>query len=203
MTSTSPARGRRSALAVFNRLALAVAGAVLLLGGGWLALTGAVPGARLPDGWPGPPRHATLLDRGALGELRAHDWWLPTALGAAAALTLLFAVWCAGQLGGGGRASAPLMAPSGSVRTDAVADALALRAGAVPGVDRCRCRVRARRGGSLRVDLVLRLDPYVTPDTVLPALRRLVAEAETAAAPCTVRASARITAQRHRATHVR
>ncbi|MET9162916.1 hypothetical protein ABZX56_34760, partial [Streptomyces parvulus] len=53
-----------------NRTLLALTGAALLAGGGWLALGGSGTADRLPTWWPRPEDGTALLDRARLADWR-------------------------------------------------------------------------------------------------------------------------------------
>ncbi|MFD5625406.1 hypothetical protein [Streptomyces sp. NPDC127072] len=185
-----------------NRAVLASAGLVLLLGGAWLAVAPASWAPRLPGRWPDPGTYTTLLDTERLTALRTHGWWTPTVMAASIAATVLFALWCAGQLRGGSRPLVPLPAPGSALRTRALEDVLTQHAAAIGGVARCRTRVLARRR-HLHVRMHVWLHPSATPAAVLPALTALAAQTETAITPYRVRTEVRLAARSHRMPHVR
>ncbi|EGX54559.1 hypothetical protein SZN_37331, partial [Streptomyces zinciresistens K42] len=95
-----------------------------------------------------------------------------------------------------------LAAPGATLRPGALAEALALRAAAVPGVARSRARVVPRSRRRLEVRWRVWLDPGTAPDEVLPTLCALAAEAEASAAPYTARTRLRLSAASHRTPHV-
>ena len=185
-----------------NRSLLGAAGLALLLAGGWLTATAPAVAERLPSWWPAATG-GVLLDRDRLVRLRGDDWWVPTAMAAAIVLTALFTCWFLAQFRVGPTRNLPLPAPGGTVRCQALAEALALRAAAVPGVARTRARVLPRRRRRLEVRLRVRLQPDASPDTVLPALCAVTAEAEQAVAPCTTHTRIRLSTPSHRVPRVR
>ncbi|MET8943350.1 hypothetical protein ABZX30_07120 [Streptomyces sp. NPDC004542] len=187
-----------------NRFALGIVGLALLLAGGWLAATGTVVARPLPSWWPAPAAGHRLLpapDRPA--RLRGEGWWTPSVTAAAIALTVLLACWSVARLRSGRSRPLPLAAPGGSVRGRALAQALTLRAEAVPGVARGRARVVPRSRRRLEVRLRVWLSPDTSPDEVLPALCAVTAEAGTSAAPYTAYTRLRLSAASHRRPHVR
>ncbi|MFI6339628.1 hypothetical protein [Streptomyces sp. NPDC050535] len=185
-----------------NRAVLATVGLVLLLGGVWLAITPASWAPSLPGRWPDPGSHTALLDAERLTGLRTHGWWTPTVMAASIAATVLFALWCAGQLRGGSRPLVPLSAPGSALRTRALEDVVTQQAAAIGGVARCRTRVLVRRR-HLYVRLHVWLQPSATPAAVLPDLTALAAQTETAITPYLVRTEVRFAVRSHRMPHVR
>ncbi|MFE3634977.1 hypothetical protein [Streptomyces sp. NPDC059168] len=194
---------------VVNRSLLGVTGLVLVPMGVWLSVTGTSLARRLPSWWP-VPSGGRLPAPDRLDRLRGEDWWPPSLLGAVAVLTAAFTWWFLAQFRSGPARSLPLAAPGGTVRSGALAEALALRTAAVPGVARGRARVargrarvvpRSRR--RLEVRLRVRLGPGTRPADVLPALCAVTAEAERSAAPYTAHTRLRVSAVRHRTPHVR
>ncbi|WP_250400867.1 alkaline shock response membrane anchor protein AmaP [Streptomyces cellostaticus] len=187
---------------VVNRSLLGVTGLVLVPMGVWLSVTGTSLARRLPSGWP-VPSGGRLPAPDRLDRLRGEDWWPPSLLGAVAVLTAVFTWWFLAQFRSGPARSLPLAAPGGTVRSGALAEALALRAAAVPGVARGRARVVPRSRRRLEVRLRVWLGPGTRPADVLPALCAVTAEAERSAAPYTAHTRLRVSAIRHRTPHVR
>jgi len=186
-----------------NRLVLGGTGLVLLLVGGWLTVTRASL-AQLPAWWPEPSTgHQVLLDAAQLARLRGEGWWTPAIIAGAILLSLLFGWWFLAQFRSGAARQLPLAAPGGTVRAQALADALAVRASAVPGVARSRARVLPRSRRRLEVRLRVWLGPGIAPQTVLPALRAMTTEADECAAPYTTHTRLRLSAVSHRMSHVR
>ncbi|GAB2926139.1 hypothetical protein [Streptomyces heilongjiangensis] len=187
-----------------NRLVLGGTGLALLLTGGWLAVTGTSLAHRLPSSWAGPAAgDSVLLDAGRLARLRGEDWWTPTVIAVAVTLSLLLVCWLLAQFRSGAARPLPLAAPGGTVRTRALAEALARRATAVPGVARSRARALPRSRQRLEVRVRVWLRPGVSPQSVLPALCAVAAEAEESAAPYTAHTRLRVSAESHRMPHVR
>ncbi|WP_353940335.1 hypothetical protein ABII15_01195 [Streptomyces sp. HUAS MG91] len=187
---------------ILNRLALAVLGAVLLAAALWLSAGRTSWAPELPDRWPLPDPHTSIVPAGRLGSLRESGWWTPTVMTVSIVATLLLAYGTVRQLRGGFRRLVPLPAPHGVLRTRALEDALARRATAVDGVAHCRARTRVRRR---RLDVVLRvrLREDTSPHTVLPALTGLARETETVLSPYRLRLHIRLTSRSHRRPHVR
>ncbi|MFJ4694285.1 hypothetical protein [Streptomyces sp. NPDC088766] len=180
---------------VLNRIGLCVVGLGLLASGTWLAATDRGVAPRLPSWWPAAGSGSgVLLDRDRLAQLRGEAWWTPTVFAVAAALTLLFVWWALAQLRFGPARAIALPTPGGSVRPQALAEALSTRVASLPGVARCRARVLRRAGGRLEVGLRVWLQPDTPPDAVVAALGAVTAEAEALAAPYTVRSRVRLSA---------
>jgi len=187
-----------------NRLVLGGTGLVLLLVGGWLAVTRTALAHQLPAWWPEPSTgHQVLLDTPQLARLRGEGWWTPTIMAGAITLSLLFGCWFLAQFRSGVARRLPLAAPGGTLRAQALADALAVRASAVPGVARSRARVLPRSRRRLEVRLRVWLRPGIPPQTVLPALCAVTDEADESAAPYTTHTRLRLSAVSHRTSHVR
>ncbi|WP_460107108.1 Asp23/Gls24 family envelope stress response protein [Streptomyces sp. YKOK-J1] len=187
---------------VVNRSALGVAGLVLLPVGAWLSVTGTSLARRLPSWWP-EPSGGVLAAPDRLDRLRGESWWPPSVLGAALVLTAVLAWWFLAQFRSGPARSLPVAAPGGTMRAGALAEALARRAAAVPGVARGRARVVSRSRRRLDVRLRVWLGPGTAPADVLDALAAVTAEAERSAAPYTTHTRLRISAVPHRMPRVR
>ncbi|MFF5495000.1 hypothetical protein [Streptomyces aquilus] len=188
---------------VVNRVVLGGLGLGLLVVGGGLAATDRAVTPRLPSWWPTAAPGAVLLDRDGLARLRGEGWWTPTAVAVAAVLAVLLAWWALARTGPRPARRLALPLPGGTVRPRALADALSLRAAALPGVVRCRTRVLPRAGGRLDLVLRVRLETGARPDAVLPGLRALATEAERSVAPGATRTRIRLTADSYRIPHVR
>ncbi|MDH6517739.1 hypothetical protein M2164_004232 [Streptomyces sp. SAI-208] len=186
-----------------DRAALGVAGLVLLLAGGWLAASAPVVTGRLPSWWPGPREGGVLLDPERLTSWRAEGWWTPAVMAVAIGLTVLFAYGTLTRLRPGRTRRLDLPSPGGTIRPQALAEALTVRVSALPGVARSRARVLTRPGRRLEVGLHVWLDPDTPPDEVVPGLRAVTAEAQESAAPYELRARVRLSAVSHRMPHVR
>ncbi|MFH8462731.1 hypothetical protein [Streptomyces sp. NPDC017991] len=195
----------RRSRTVLDRTALAVVGLVFLLGGTWLALTGAPWATRFPARWAEPGARTVLLDPAALAELRSTDWWTPSVLAASIAATALLALGCVRLLRGGARPSIPLPAPGSTLRTRALEDVVTRHAVGIGGVGHCRTRVLARHT-QVQVRLRVRLRPDVAPAAVLPALAELAGRTESSLTPYSVRMRVRFSTRSHRShrrPHVR
>jgi len=185
-----------------NRLLLGRGVMIALLGGYLLAVT--FVAHRMPGRWPGTTAgHHALLDADRLARLRGEGWWTPSVMTAAIALSVLFGCWFLAQFPVGPARPLPLAAPDGTVRPQALGEALALRASAVPGVARSRAHVLPRSRRRLRVRLRVWLLPGTSPRSVLPALCAVIAEAEESATPYSARTRLRLSAVSHRVPHVR
>jgi hypothetical protein len=161
----------RSAL---NRTLLAVAGAVLLGGGGLLLIGGLDLDRRLhlhlPAGWPLTDPHQVVLSAADRTRWTGTSWWWPVVLGGLTVSLLLALWWLLAQLGRGAAGDVPVPAPTGTrVRGEALARAVATEAGQLPGVARARVRMlgNSRRP---RARAVLTLEPGTAPGEVLRAL---------------------------------
>ncbi|MEU9780780.1 hypothetical protein AB0H92_07355 [Streptomyces phaeochromogenes] len=186
-----------------NRTVLGAVGLSLFLAGSWLTATDPAFADRLPAWWLTAGTGTVLLDRDRLAQLRGDGWWTPTVMAASIGLAVLFALWSLGQLRSGRARRLALPSPGCTVRPQALAEALAARVAALPGIARSRARVLPRRGQRLEVRLRVRLEPDTPPDAVLPAVRTATAEADRAATPYTAHTRVRLSAVPHRTRHVR
>ncbi|MGW8913075.1 hypothetical protein ACWGO4_09080 [Streptomyces sp. NPDC055752] len=152
-----------------NRTLLALTGAALLAGGGWLGLGGGAVAGRLPGWWPRPEDGTVLLDRARLAGLRGTDWWTPVVVAGTAAALLLCLTWLLAQPRRDGDRRLPLAGPPLTLRSRAVADAVGSRAEATPGVTRAHVRLSAGRKRS-RARVRLLLEPGAAPGRVLERL---------------------------------
>ncbi len=185
-----------------NRVMLALVGLAMAAGGSVIALAGSSTRDSVPTWWPQPGSGAPLVDRERLADLRAHDWWTPAVVASAACVLLLALAWALAQLRGGGRTSVP-MAGSVTLRPRVLAQVLARRTGAVPGVARARVALPAGRR-RLRAGVHVTLEPGAAPATVLRELSEgPFAEARDAAAPHTVQVRVRIAARPHKSRRTR
>ncbi|MEU6449866.1 hypothetical protein [Streptomyces sp. NPDC046979] len=152
-----------------NRTLLALTGAALLAGGGWLGLSGGAAADRLPGWLPRPGDGTVLLDRAGLADLRGEDWWTPAVVAVTAAALLLCLTWLLAQPRRHGDRRLPLAGPPLTLRSRALADAVAHRAETTPGVARARIRLTAGRKRS-RAGVRLLLEPGAAPGRVLEQL---------------------------------
>ncbi|GAA2566258.1 MULTISPECIES: hypothetical protein [Streptomyces] len=175
-----------------NRTLLALTGTVLLAGGGWLALTADAVAGRLPAGWPAPDAGTVLLDRPGLAEPRGHGWWTPVVVAGTALALLLCLAWFLAQLRRGGGRRLPLAGPPLTLRTRALADAVARRAEATDGVDRAHVHLPAGKKRS-RARVRVLLEPGAAPGPVLERLAHgPLDEARASLAPHPLRTRVRV-----------
>ncbi|MFG3163354.1 hypothetical protein ACGFY8_26165 [Streptomyces sp. NPDC048232] len=175
-----------------NRTLLALTGAALLAGGGWLGLSGGAVADRLPGPLPRPGDGTVLLDRAGLADLRGEDWWTPAVVAVTAAALLLCLTWLLAQPRRHGDRRLPLAGPPLTLRSRALADALAHRAEATPGVARARIRLTAGRKRS-RAGVRLLLEPGAAPGRVLEQLTHgPLDEARASLAPHPLRTHVRV-----------
>ncbi|MFC8567011.1 hypothetical protein ACFUIW_14765 [Streptomyces sp. NPDC057245] len=154
-----------------NRTLLALTGAALLAGGGWLALTGGAVAERLPGWWPAPGTGTVLLDRAALADLRGTGWWTPVFVAGTASALLLCLAWFLAQPRRGGARRLPLAGPPLTLRSRALAAAVARRAEATDGVERAHVHLPAGNKRS-RARVRLLLEPGAGPGPVLDRVTR-------------------------------
>ncbi|KPI07515.1 hypothetical protein OK074_0225 [Actinobacteria bacterium OK074] len=186
-----------------NRAVLGAVGLVLLGTGSWLAAADRAVVNRMPSWWPAPGPGTVLLDRDRPAQLRGEGWWTLGVTAAAIALTVLFASWFLAQLHSGRARRLALPSPGATVRPQALAEALATRVSALPGVARSRARVLPRPGRRLDFGLRLWLEPGTPPEAVLPTVCAVAAEAERSTAPYTAHTRVRLSAASHRVPRVR
>ncbi|MEU3894736.1 hypothetical protein [Streptomyces sp. NPDC045251] len=125
---------------------------------------------RLPGRWPGPVATGTvLLGRAGLADLRDHGWWTPAAVTGTACALLLCLAWLLAQVRRGGHRRLPLAGPRLTLRARALADAVARRAEATPGVARAHVTLPAGEKRS-RARVRLLLEPGAAPGPVLERL---------------------------------
>lgn len=188
---------------VTNRIALACAGVALLAAGLFLLSAGSAVRSRLPAWWPLPGADTALVDRPGLERLREHGWWTAAVLSGLTVLLLLLLWWLAGQLRGGGRRPIPLTPRGISLRTGALAQAMATRSAQLPGV--ARANVRLRHGPRrLRATVDVVLEPDAEPGAVLHRLSaETLAQARESAAPRSVDAAVRMRVRAHRERRTR
>jgi hypothetical protein len=178
--------------ATVNRVLLALTGAVLLAGGGRLALTAAPVERHLPGWWPRPGDGTMLLDPATLTGLRGHGWWTPVVVAGTASALLLCLAWFLAQPRPGGHRRLPLAGPPLTLRSRALADAVARRAEAVPGVARAHVRLCAGPKRS-RARVHVALEPGAAPGPVLRLLTRgALDEARDSLAPHTLETHVRV-----------
>ncbi|MBQ0883126.1 hypothetical protein ACFC5H_33075 [Streptomyces rochei] len=149
-----------------NRVLLALAGASLLGGGAWLAGTAGPVAERLPGWWPRPAAGTVLLDRSTLADLRDQGWWTPVVIAGTACALLLSLTWLLAQVRSGGHRRLPLAGRLLTLRSRALADAVARRAEAASGVSRAHVTLLAGPKRS-RARVRLRLEPGAAPGRVL------------------------------------
>ncbi|MFJ4715969.1 hypothetical protein [Streptomyces sp. NPDC088785] len=185
-----------------NRITLAAVGAALLAAAFWL-VAGETSWVRdLPERWPLPGPHSSLVAADLLPDLREHGWWAPAVMAGSIVATLVLACVSVRQLRSGFHRLVPLPAPHSALRTRALEDSLAGRAAAVDGVAHCRARTRVRRQ-RLEVVLRVRLGEDTPPHAVLPALTGLARNTEAVLSPYRLRMHIRFSSRSHRRPHVR
>ncbi|MFG6295735.1 hypothetical protein [Streptomyces rochei] len=151
-----------------NRTLLALIGAALLAGGVWLAATVSAVRGHLPGWWPTAEPGRVLLDRSALVDLRDHGWWAPLVIAGTACVLLLFLAWLLAQLRSGGR-RLHLASPALTLRPPALADAVARRLQATPGVARAWVSLYVRPKNA-RARVRVELEPGTEPAAALALL---------------------------------
>ncbi|MFF8960898.1 alkaline shock response membrane anchor protein AmaP [Streptomyces sp. NPDC014894] len=190
-------------LRVVNRVVLALAGLVLVCGGGAVLAAGA--GLGVPSWWPWHGRRDVLLSTADRMRWRDEGWWWPTVIAALAVLVLL-ALWLLlAQL----RRARPaeIVVDSGDgegarLRGSALENVLGSEAESLPGVERARVRLTGRRERPA-ARLGLRLEPFASPAATLDGLTSgALARARESAGAAELPAEVRLKEAKHRARRV-
>ncbi|UZI26807.1 hypothetical protein [Streptomyces sp. VB1] len=164
---------------VVNRSLLGVAGLVLVVCGGWLAVgdgSAWVPVVdRVPHWWPTPSPDGVLLDRGLTARLREKSWWSPALITGLALVLALLGWWLARQALSG-RTRWSVLPRSGPVlRRRAWERAMATQVAAFDEV--ARARVRLVGGRPLRAVVTVVVEPGARPAQIVRSVAGVIAEA--------------------------
>ncbi|MFD7710077.1 alkaline shock response membrane anchor protein AmaP [Streptomyces sp. NPDC059785] len=190
-------------LKTVNRVLLALAGLVLLVGGGSVLAVGL--GVRPPSWWIHDGPHDVLLSAARRTRWRDAGWWWPTVIAVLAALVLLALWWLSAVLRR--RRLAEVLVDTGDgegalLRGRAVESALSDEAGELDGVERARIRLTGRRTAP-RTRVRLLLQPHADPgDTLRRLTAEALAHARDSAGLAALPAEVRLRAARHRAERV-
>ncbi|MFE3096249.1 alkaline shock response membrane anchor protein AmaP [Streptomyces sp. NPDC059248] len=191
-------------LRTVNRVALGLAGVVLLAVGGAALAAGA--GLSVPSWWPWYGPGDVPLSTADRDRWRSESWWWPVVIAALAVLVLL-ALWLLlAQLR---RARlADVVVDTGSdgdiarVRGRALEQAMEAEAESLDGVARARIALR-RRGGEPEARVRLKLEPHASPAGTLRALTaEAVEHARASTGLATLPTTTRLHASRHAPTRV-
>jgi hypothetical protein len=190
-------------LRTVNRVLLALAGLVLICGGG--AVLAAGLGLSVPSWWPWHGRTDVLLSRADRDRWRADGWWWPTVLAVLAVLVVLALWWFLAQLRRARLAEVLVDSGDGEgalLRGRALEGVLAAEAGTLDGVARAQVMLVGRRSTPwARIRLLL--EPHATPDEALGRLTdEALAHARDSAGLTELPAEVRLRAVKHRAERV-
>lgn len=161
-----------------NRSLLGVAGLVLVVCGGWVAVgdgSAWVPVVdRVPHWWPTPASDGVLLDRGLTARLRENSWW-SLALIAGLALVLALLVWWLARQARSGRTRWSVLPRSGPVlRRRAWERAMTTQVAAFDNVARARVRLVGRPP---RAVVTVVAEPGARPAQVVRSVAGAIADA--------------------------
>ncbi|MEU2069639.1 hypothetical protein [Streptomyces anulatus] len=189
---------------VVNRSLLGVAGLVLVVCGGWLAVgDGSAWGPvvdRVPHWWPTASPDGVLLDRGLTARLREKSWWSP-ALITGLALILALLVWWLARQAGSGRTRWSALPRSGPVlRGRAWERAMATQVAAFDDVARARVRLVGR---PLRAVVTVVVEPGGRPAQIVRSVAGVVADARDSGGVQRLSADIRVRGANRRARRTR
>lgn len=189
---------------VVNRSLLGVAGLVLVVCGGWLAVgDGSAWGPvvdRVPHWWPTPSPDGVLLDRGLTARLREKSWWSP-ALITGLALVLALLVWWLARQAGSGRTRWSALPRSGPVlRGRTWERAMATQVAAFDDVARARVRLVGR---PLRAVVTVVVEPGARPAQIVRSVAGVIADARDSGGVQRLSADIRVRGANRRARRTR
>ncbi|MEU8761645.1 alkaline shock response membrane anchor protein AmaP [Streptomyces sp. NPDC048659] len=186
-----------------NRTVLALAGLLLLAGGG--AVLAAGLGLSVPSWWPWSGPDDVLLTRAQRQHWRADGWWWPVVIAALGVLVLLALWWLIAQFRRARLAEVLVDTGDGEaavLRGRALEAVLEADATAQEGVARAKVALTGRRTAP-RTRVALLLEPYAAPADALTALSaEALGNARTSAGLAALPAEARLRAVKHRARRV-
>ncbi|MCA1222265.1 alkaline shock response membrane anchor protein AmaP [Streptomyces sp. 8L] len=192
-------------LRLVNRLALGLAGLVLLCAGGVVLAVGEA--WSVPSWWPYSGPHDTLLSRADRYRWRGDGWFWPVVIAALAVLLVLALWWLLAQLR---RARLPeVVVDSGDgegarVRGRALEDVLERETEAHDGVARARALLTGHRRRAPAARMRVLLEPYAAPEETLDRVAgETLVHARDSAGLDSLPAEIRLRAARHRAERVR
>ncbi|MER8045177.1 alkaline shock response membrane anchor protein AmaP [Streptomyces sp. NPDC094032] len=186
-----------------NRIVLALAGLLLLAGGG--AVLAASFGLSLPSWWPWSGPDDVLLSRSERQHWRAESWWWPTVIALLGLVVLLALWWLIAQFRRARLAEVLVDSGDGEeavLRGRALEAVLEADAAAQEGVARARVSLTGRRTAP-RTRVALLLEPYAAPAAALTTLSaEALGNARTSAGLPALPTEARLRAVKHRARRV-
>jgi hypothetical protein len=186
-----------------NRIVLALAGVLLVVGGG--AVLAAGLGLSVPSWWPWSGPHDVLLSRSERQHWRSEGWWWPAVIAALGLVVLLALWWLIAQFRRARLAEVVVDSGDGDgavVRGRALEAVLAADTEAQEGVARARIALTGRRVAP-RARVALQLEPHASPAGALAALAaEALGNARTSTGLAALPTEARLRAVRHRARRV-
>ncbi|MFI8516249.1 alkaline shock response membrane anchor protein AmaP [Streptomyces sp. NPDC085481] len=186
-----------------NRIVLALAGLLLVVGGG--AVLAAGFDLPVPAWWPWSDRDDVLLTRSQRQHWRAESWWWPVVIAVLGLVVLLALWWLIVQFRRARLREVVVDSGDGEeavVRGRALEAVLEADAGAQEGVARARVSLTGRRAAP-RTRVALLLEPYASPADTLTALSaEALGNARTSAGLRALPTEARLRAVKHRARRV-
>ncbi|MEW2549344.1 alkaline shock response membrane anchor protein AmaP [Streptomyces sp. NPDC047002] len=192
-------------LRLVNRLALCLAGLVLLCAGGVVVAVGA--GWSVPSWWPYSGPHDTLLSHADRYRWRGEGWFWPVVIAALAVLLLLGLWWLLAQFRRARLAEVLVDSGDGEgarVCGRALEDVLERETEADEGVSRAQALLTGRRRRAPAARMKVLLEPYAAPDATLARVTdEALAHARESAGLDSLPAEVRLRAARHRAERVR
>ncbi|MFF1833180.1 alkaline shock response membrane anchor protein AmaP [Streptomyces sp. NPDC058231] len=190
-------------LRTVNRVLLALAGLVLICGGG--AVLAAGLGLRVPSWWPFRGRNDVLLSSADRDRWHGESWWWPTVIVVLAVLVVLALWWLLSQFRRARLAEVLVDSGDGEgalLRGRALEGVLAGEAGALDGVARAQVMLVGRRS-SPQARIRLLMEPHAAPDEALGRLTdEALAHARDSAGLAELPAEVRLRAVKHRAERV-
>ncbi|MFG2117295.1 alkaline shock response membrane anchor protein AmaP [Streptomyces sp. NPDC048718] len=186
-----------------DRTVLALAGLVLVVGGG--AVFAAGLGLAVPSWWPWSGPHDVLLSRSERQHFRSDGWWWPAVIAVLGLVVLLALWWLIAQFRRARLAEVVVDSGDGEeavVRGRALEAVLAADAEAQEGVARARIALTGRRSAP-RARVALLLEPHASPAGALATLAaEALGNARAGTGLAALPAEARLRAVRHQASRV-
>ncbi|MFF8602868.1 alkaline shock response membrane anchor protein AmaP [Streptomyces sp. NPDC015232] len=186
-----------------NRIVLALAGLLLVVGGG--AVLAAALDLSVPSWWPWSGPDDVLLTRSQRQHWRAEGWWWPVVIAVLGVLVLLGLWWLIAQFRRARLREVLVDSGDGEeavLRGRALETVLAADATAQEGVARAKVALTGRRTAP-RTRMALLLEPHASPAETLTALSgEALAHARSATGLPALPTEARLRAVRHRARRV-
>ncbi|MEU6933973.1 alkaline shock response membrane anchor protein AmaP [Streptomyces sp. NPDC046385] len=186
-----------------NRIVLALAGLLLVVGGG--AVLAAGFDLSLPSWWPWSGPDDVLLSRSERQHWRAESWWWPLVIALLGLVVLLALWWLIAQFRRARLAEVLVDSGDGEeavLRGRTLEAVLEADAAAQDGVARARVSLTGRRTAP-RTRVALLLEPYAAPAEALTTLSaEALGNARTSAGLPALPTEARLRAVKHRARRV-